>query len=443
MNYKKIYKEGGTMSRFATLDQENSMSAVLKVIGVGGGGCNAIDSMISRGLNGVEYVVINTDAQVLDSSKASHKIQVGNLITRGLGAGADPNIGKKAVEEDREKIAEVLSGSDMVFVTAGMGGGTGTGGAPIVASIAKSIGALVVGIVTKPFRWEGKLRMMNAEQGIQDLRKHVDSLIVIPNERLLNILDESTNAFAAFDKPNEVLYEATRGIADIITVEGLINVDFADVRAVMSQSGEALMGCGIASGENRAIEAAQKAISSPLLEGLNIKGAKSVLLNVTGSSNLTMKEINEGNGVIFEAAGEEANVIFGCVRKEDMNDYVSYTVIATGFDSSRKSFAVGGTKTQVKKPGEQLSFRGGFNFLNPDNIDKDDLEVPTILRVKSPNSQMDDKKDEEKDEMAESTFAAESSRYNWAKERMEKKENDRNSDDDDDEGSSFLRMIMD
>ncbi len=264
---------------------------------------------------------------------------------------------------------------------------------------------------------------------------------MIPNERLLNILDESTNAFAAFDKPNEVLYEATRGIADIITVEGLINVDFADVRAVMSQSGEALMGCGIASGENRAIEAAQKAISSPLLEGLNIKGAKSVLLNVTGSNNLTMKEINEGNNVIFEAAGEEANVIFGCVRKEEMNDYVSYTVIATGFDSSRKTFAVGGTKPQTKKPGEQLSFRGGFNFLNPDNIDKDDLEVPTILRVKSPSSQMDDK--EEDDEMAESTFAAESSRYSWARERMEKKENDKKSDDDDDESSSFLRMIMD
>lgn len=442
MNYKTTFKEGGYMSRFATIDRENPMSAVLKVIGVGGGGCNAIESMISRGLNGVEYVVINTDAQVLESSRAAHKIQVGNLITRGLGAGADPNIGKKAIEEDREKIAEILSGSDMVFVTAGMGGGTGTGGAPIVASIAKSIGALVVGIVTKPFRWEGKLRMMNAEQGIQDLRKHVDSLIVIPNERLLSILDESTNAFAAFDKPNEVLYEATRGIADIITVEGLINVDFADVRAVMSQSGEALMGCGIASGENRAIEAAQKAISSPLLEGLNIKGAKSVLLNVTGSSNLTMKEINEGNNVIFEAAGEEANVIFGCVRKEEMNDYVSYTVIATGFDSSRKAFVAGGTKTQVKKPGEQLSFRGGFNFLNPDNIDKEDLEVPTILRVKSPSSQLDDKKEDE-EEMSESTFAAESSRYSWAKERMENKQNEKKSDDDDDEGSSFLRMIMD
>src|SRR3989339_1263776 len=334
MKYKLSNKEV-TMSRFATLDRGKPMSAILKVVGVGGGGCNAIESMIARGLTGVEYVAVNTDSQVLNSSSASHKIQCGANVTRGLGAGADPNVGRKSIEEDREKIAEVLSGSDMVFVTSGMGGGTGTGGAPVVASIAKSIGALVVGIVTKPFRWEGKKRMMNSEHGIQELKQYVDSLIVIPNERLLNILDKGTNAFAAFDKPNEVLYEATRGIADIITVEGLINVDFADVRAVMNQSGEALMGCGIASGENRAIEAAQKAISSPLLEGINIKGAKSVLLNVTGSNNLTMQEINEGNNVIFEAAGEEANVIFGCVKKEEMNDYVSYTVIATGFESSQ------------------------------------------------------------------------------------------------------------
>ena len=437
MNYNKLTK-GENMLKFATLNREHSMSAVLKVVGIGGGGCNAIDSMISRGLDGVEYIVLNTDAQVLESNKATHKIQCGTTITRGLGAGADPNIGKKAVEEDRERIADILSGSDMVFVTAGMGGGTGTGGAPIVASVAQSIGALVVGIVTKPFRWEGKLRMLNAEQGIQDLRKHVDSLIVIPNERLLSILDGSVNAFAAFDKPNEVLYEATRGIADIITVEGLINVDFADVRAVMNQSGEALMGCGIASGENRAIEAAQKAISSPLLEGVNIKGAKSVLLNVTGSSNLTMQEINEGNNVIFEAAGEEANVIFGCVRKEEMNDYVSYTVIATGFDAGRKSFPGHGLKVQIRKPGEQLSLRSGFNFLDNDKIDKQDLEVPTILRVKSPSTQIDDE-----DEKSENSFATESSRYSWAKEKSEKKDSEKKSNDDDDESSSFLRMIMD
>ncbi len=427
-------------SRFATIDKEKPMSAVLKVVGVGGGGCNAIESMIKRGLTGVEYVAVNTDAQVLSSSSATHKIQVGTSITRGLGAGADPNVGKKSLEEDRERIAEVLAGSDMVFVTAGMGGGTGTGGAPVIASIAKSIGSLVVGIVTKPFRWEGKKRMLNAEQGIQELKQYVDSLIIIPNERLLSILDKSINAFAAFDKPNEVLYEATRGIADIITIEGLINVDFADVRAVMNQSGEALMGCGIASGENRSIEAAQKAISSPLLEGINIKGAKSVLLNVTGSSSLTMQEINEGNNVIFEAAGEEANVIFGCVQKEEMNDYVSYTVIATGFESSTNGFnSKGKGKPEPKKSD---TFRGGFNFLENADVNSEDLEVPTILRVKSPKSTLLDKdKEEDNKEIPKSGFNFDSTRYKWTKEETEKV-NSQNNDDEED-SSSFLRMIMD
>ncbi|MCL5027604.1 MAG: cell division protein FtsZ [Bacteroidetes bacterium] len=431
------------MARFATLDRGRPMSAILKVVGVGGGGCNAIESMIKRGLTGVEYVAVNTDAQVLNSSSATHKIQVGTSITRGLGAGADPNVGKKSLEEDREKLAEVLSGSDMVFVTAGMGGGTGTGGAPVVASIAKSIGSLVVGIVTKPFRWEGKKRMLNAEQGIQDLKQHVDSLIIIPNERLLSILDKSINAFAAFDKPNEVLYEATRGIADIITIEGLINVDFADVRAVMNQSGEALMGCGIASGENRAIEAAQKAISSPLLEGVNIKGAKSVLLNVTGSSNLTMQEINEGNNVIFEAAGEEANVIFGCVRKEEMNDYVSYTVIATGFESSHQGFSAKAKNTK-SQPAD--TFRGGFNFLENTDIDSENLEIPTILRVKSPKSTLEDKPEENETPQSGFNFSQrdgfpDASRYNWAKEKTNKVNAENGKDDED--SSSFLRMIMD
>ena len=429
------------MSRFATLDRDKTMSAILKVVGVGGGGCNAIESMIKRGLVGVEYIAVNTDSQVLNGSSANHKIQVGTTITRGLGAGADPNVGKKSLEEDRERLAEVLSGSDMVFVTAGMGGGTGTGGAPVVASIAQSVGALVVGIVTKPFRWEGKKRMLNAEQGIMELRQHVDSLIIIPNERLLSILDKNINAFAAFDKPNEVLYEATRGIADIITVEGLINVDFADVRSVMSQSGEALMGCGIASGENRSIEAAQKAISSPLLEGVNIKGAKSVLLNVTGSSNLTMQEINEGNNVIFEAAGEEANVIFGCVRKEEMNDYVSYTVIATGFDAAQ---GIKKIKSELPKPKKQDAFRGGFNFLANDEIDKEDLDVPTIIRVKGTNPSIEPSEEEE---TPESGFKFESSRYNWAKDKGQKREEEepehQNSEDDEEDSSSFLRMIMD
>ena len=424
------------MAQFLTLEKGSSMSAILKVVGVGGGGCNAIESMIARGLIGVEYVAINTDAQVLNSSSATHKIQVGTAITRGLGAGADPNVGKKSLEEDREKIAEVLSGSDMIFVTAGMGGGTGTGGAPVVASIAKSIGALVVGIVTKPFRWEGKKRMLNAEQGIMDIKQYVDSLIIIPNERLLSILGKDINAFAAFDKPNEVLYEATRGIADIITIEGLINVDFADVRAVMNQSGEALMGCGIASGENRAIEAAQKAISSPLLEGVNIKGAKSVLLNVTGSSNLTMQEVNEGNNVIFESAGEEANVIFGCVRKEEMNDYVSYTVIATGFDTA----AHGVSKAAAEvKPKRIDTFRGGFNFLEDSISNSEDLDIPTIYRVKSPKSTLEDKNDEK--DLPKSGFNFDSSRYNWAKEKSDKVNSE--NDNDDEDSSSFLRMIMD
>ncbi len=430
------------MTRFATIDREKAMSAILKVVGIGGGGCNAIESMIKRGLVGVEYVAINTDAQVLNSSNANHKIQVGTSITRGLGAGADPNVGRKSIEEDRERIAEVLSSSDMVFVTAGMGGGTGTGGAPIIASIAKSIGALVVGIVTKPFRWEGKRRMINAEQGIQDLKQHVDSLIVIPNERLLSILDKNTNAFTAFDKPNEVLYEATRGIADIITIEGLINVDFADVRSVMSQSGDALMGCGIASGENRAIEAAQKAISSPLLEGVNIKGAKSVLVNVTGSNNLTMKEIDEGNNVIFEAAGEEANVIFGCVRKEEMNDYVSYTVIATGFETTQTQKTAKSTQAAVPKRKED-AFRSGFNFLEDDEINKEDLEIPTIIRIKGPKSSLLEKEEEDEQETPRSGFDVNSSRYGWAKDKAMKKEEEQEQNKDDDESSSFLRMIMD
>ena len=350
------------MSNFFTLDKNGPLSAKLKVVGVGGGGCNAIESMMTKGLSGVEYVAINTDAQVLSMSSANHTLQIGTNITRGLGAGADPNVGRKAIEEDRDKIAKLLEGTDMVFVTAGMGGGTGTGGAPIVASIANSVGALVIGIVTKPFKWEGKLRMMNAEEGIHELRRNVDSLIVIPNDRLLNILDGTVSARTAFDKPNEVLYEATRGIADIITIPGIINVDFADVRSVMNASGEAIMGCGVAAGENRAIEAAQKAISSPLLEGVSIKGAKNLLLNVTGSEDLTMQEIDEGNRIIYEAAGEEANVIFGWVSKEDMNEYVSYTVIATGFGptESKIQSKIKDEKEKNKKKAE--SYFSGFSI---------------------------------------------------------------------------------
>ncbi|NOX64652.1 MAG: cell division protein FtsZ [Chlorobi bacterium] len=411
------------MPKFATLDQEPLLSAKLKVVGIGGGGCNAIESMMKRGLSGVEYVAINTDAQVLETSSANHKIQIGANLTKGLGAGADPNVGKKAIEEDREKITKILEGSDMVFVTAGMGGGTGTGGAPIIASIANSLGALVIGIVTKPFRWEGKKRMLNAEEGINELRQYVDSLIVIPNERILNILDDSAGAFQAFDKPNEVLHEATRGIAEIITVSGTINVDFADVRSVMNLSGEALMGCGIASGENRAEEAAQKAISSPLLEGVSIKGAKNILLNVTASSSLTMKEINEGNQIIYDAAGEEANIIFGLVQKEEMNEYVSYTVIATGFNvpGGANQTILPSVSSEIEEKSEK-KIASGFITGNFELDENADLEVPTFMRIQ--------KKALEQDSNTQTGF-------NF------KNDSSDNDDLEDDDSSSFLRMMMD
>lgn len=421
--------------RFFTLETQRPMSAQLKVVGVGGGGCNAIDSMIERGLTGVEFIAVNTDAQVLEESLATHKIQIGTNVTRGLGAGADPNVGRKAAEEDREKITRMLEGSDMVFVTSGMGGGTGTGAAPIVASIAKSLGALVIGIVTKPFTWEGKLRMKNADEGINELRQLVDSLIVVPNSRILSIIDTATAAKAAFNKPNEILFEATRGIADIITVKGIINVDFADVRTVMRDSGQALMGCGIASGENRSVEAAQKAISSPLLEGISIKGAKNILLNVTGPTNMTMAEVEAGNNVIFEAAGEEANVIFGTVIKDQMNEYVSYTVIATGFESKSGSNPISNLKTEKaerKREEKKVVGMGGFptkrGSMELEN--SDDLNVPTILRVKKTSPDLFDQSG------LETGFKTEKNDY---------EENDyySNKNRDEEDSSSFLRKIMD
>ncbi|MCL6100244.1 MAG: cell division protein FtsZ [Bacteroidetes bacterium] len=429
--------------RFFTLETQRPLSAQIKVVGVGGGGCNAIDSMINRGLNGVEFVAVNTDAQVLEESSALHKIQIGTNVTRGLGAGADPNVGKKAAEEDREKITHILDGSDMVFVTAGMGGGTGTGGAPIVASIAKSLGALVIGIVTKPFTWEGKQRMKNADEGIAELRQYVDSLIVIPNSRILSIIDTATAARAAFDKPNEILYEATRGIADIITIKGIINVDFADVRTVMRDSGQALMGCGIASGENRSIEAAQKAISSPLLEGVSIKGAKNILLNVSGSANMTMQEIEAGNNVIFEAAGEEANVIFGVVNKESMTEYISYTVIATGFETKASSKPISSLKSEKAERKHDLPDRQagkkvgsiGAAFSTKKGADlenSEDLSIPTILRYNKGDLDLF-----ARNANIESGFRTEHADYPEEDFNPNKKNND------EEDSSSFLRKIMD
>ena len=330
------------------LDNYFNHGAKIRVVGVGGGGGNAINSMIDKRLQGVDFFAVNCDMQALDRNKAPNKIQIGKNLSRGLGAGADPSIGQRAVEEDRDEIARALAGSDMVFITAGMGGGTGTGGGPIVANIAKSIGALVVGIVTKPFNCEGKKRLGQAEAGIEEMKKQVDTLIVIPNQKLLSIVERNTPLQEAFDRANEVLHNATRGISELITVPGLINVDFADVRTIMREMGDALMGSGVSTGENRAIEAAHAAISSPLLEGVSISGALGVLVNVTGGPTMSLVEVDEAVSVIHEAAGEEANVIMGAVIDENLGDEMMVTVIATGFNKR----GVGGVR--VAKPAAKV-----------------------------------------------------------------------------------------
>lgn len=337
MTQHRLDHEEPRLRRYSiVIDKEESPLAKIRVVGIGGGGCNAIDSMIRRGLTGVDFIAINTDAQVLERNPAPHKIQIGRTITKGLGAGGDVIVGQKAMEEDRDKVASALADSDMVFVTTGLGGGTGTGGSPILASIARSSGALVVGIVTKPFKWEGGPRMQNAEKGLSALKDHVDSLIVIPNERLFAIIDKKASCFDIFDKPNEVLYDATKGISDVIIKKGVINVDFADIRTAMRQGGDTLMGCGRAKGESKATEAAQRAITSPLLEGLDIRGSRNVLVNITGSSNLSMDEVQTAMITITEAVGENAYVKFGVVHDESLNDEVMITVIATGYSKVNK-----------------------------------------------------------------------------------------------------------
>lgn len=322
------------------LDTKVEYGAKIRIVGVGGGGSNAVNAMIDKGLEGVEFCVLNTDVQALEKSEATLKLQIGKNLTRGLGAGADPEVGKKAVEEDREEIARLLSGSDMVFVTAGMGGGTGTGGASVVANIAKSIGALVVGIVTKPFSFEGRRRMKQAEEGIEELRKHVDTLIVIPNQKLLALVENTTSFTDGFSIANQVLYNATRGISELIIRHGYINVDFADVRTVMREMGDAIMGSGIARGEHRAAQAAENAISSPLLEGISIGGAQGVLVNITGGRNMTLLEVSEATQIIHDAAGDDANLIFGAVLDDTMSDEIMVTVIATGFNMRPKFTAL-------------------------------------------------------------------------------------------------------
>lgn len=328
---------------------DDELPAKIKVIGVGGGGGNAVNRMIQAGIGGVEFLVANTDQQAMKSSLAPNKIQLGTKLTKGLGAGANPEVGKQAALEDTDKILEALSGADMIFITTGMGGGTGTGAAPIIASLAAELGALTVAVVTKPFSFEGKRRRIQAEQGIRLLRESVDTLITIPNERLLNFVERATSLGDSFRIADDILRQAVQGISDLITVPGEINLDFADVRTIMHGMGMALMGTGVSSGEHRAVEAAQRAISSPLLEEASIEGAKGVLINVTGGPDMTLFEVHEAASIIQEAADDEANIIFGTVIDPRMKDEIKVTVIATGFDAA--------TRGLLNTRGEALSGR--------------------------------------------------------------------------------------
>jgi len=341
-------------------DVEVEQFANIKVVGIGGGGNNAINRMIDSGLKGVEFIAVNTDAQALYLSKADKKIQIGEKLTKGLGAGANPEIGRKAAEESKDIMEEVLQGADMIFITAGMGGGTGTGAAPIVAEISKSLGILTVGVVTKPFTFEGKKRQANAEIGIADIKNNVDTLITIPNDRLLSIAEKKTSMIEAFKMADDVLRQGVQGISDLIAVPGLINLDFADVRTIMLDTGLAHMGIGKGSGEGRAVEAAKQAISSPLLE-TSIEGAKGVLLNITGGANLGLLEINEAAELISSVADPEANIIFGAVIDEKLQDEIIITVIATGFD-------------KVKEPSLDIEEFEVGTFMD------EDLDIPAFLR---------------------------------------------------------------
>ncbi|MCC5911872.1 MAG: cell division protein FtsZ [Clostridiaceae bacterium] len=355
-------------------DVDMDQFAQIKVIGVGGGGNNAVNRMIESQLKGVEFIAVNTDKQALFTSKAEHKIQVGEKLTKGLGAGANPEIGKKAAEESREDIHHLLQGADMVFITAGMGGGTGTGAAPVVAEVAKELGILTVGVVTKPFTFEGKRRMKHAEQGIEDLKGKVDTLVTIPNDRLLQVIEKKTTMLEAFRIADDILKQGVQGISDLIAVPGLVNLDFADVKTIMLEQGLAHMGIGRASGENRAAEAAKQAIQSPLLE-TSIEGAKGVLLNITGGSSLGLFEVNEAAELVTQAADPDANIIFGAVINEDLKDELRITVIATGFEQGK--FKQEDTKEMktVNLGRNQAAAAAGNETKN-----SDDLDIPVFLR---------------------------------------------------------------
>ncbi|WP_059104696.1 cell division protein FtsZ [Shouchella shacheensis] len=369
------------------LDFEMDMEqlAQIKVIGVGGGGSNAVNRMIENGLQGVEFIAVNTDAQALQLSKAEKKLQLGGKLTRGLGAGANPDIGKKAAEESREHLEEFLQGADMVFITAGMGGGTGTGAAPVIAEVAREIGALTVGVVTRPFTFEGRKRQTQAVSGIGALKEKVDTLIVIPNDRLLEIVDKNTPMLEAFREADNVLRQGVQGISDLIATPGLINLDFADVKTIMSEKGSALMGIGIATGENRAAEAAKKAISSPLLE-TSLDGAQGVLMNITGGSNLSLYEVHEAAEIVSQASDSEVNMIFGSVINENLKDEIVVTVIATGFEtyaegkpSRPESPGASASQPMREEPKRESRFQSSGNEEESPS-QPDTLDIPTFLR---------------------------------------------------------------
>jgi cell division protein FtsZ len=370
-------------------EEEIITGADIRVIGIGGGGGNAVNTMICSGIENVKFITANTDMQALNTSLAPQKLQLGAKLTRGLGAGANPEIGCKAAMEDSARIAEAIQDADMLFITAGLGGGTGTGAGPVVAKVAKEMGILTVGVVTKPFPFEGQRRSRQAEEGLRELRDVVDTLIVIPNQRLLGIVERKTTLLEAFQMADDVLQQAVRGISDLITVPGLINLDFADVRTIMARMGRAVMGTGVAQGENRAVEAAQKAIASPLLEEGSIEGAEGVLVNITGGPDLALQEVTDSLNIIQKAADDQAQIIFGSVVKEDQEEDVVITVIATGFDSQRCTDELPHSvafRAQKERALEQPAFRrkkvsNGLDFYSPDgDIEEDDLDVPTFLR---------------------------------------------------------------
>jgi len=377
------------------LEEERPLLTSIKVVGVGGAGTNAVNRMIATGMAGVEFIVANTDAQQLRESLADHKIQLGEKLTRGLGAGANPEIGREAANEDRDKLRKALKGADMVFITSGMGGGTGTGAAPVVAEVSKEENALVVGVVTKPFNAEGKKRMTRAEEGIENLKERVDTLITIPNNLLLKIIDKKTPIEDAFKLADDILRQGVQGIADLIMVTGLVNVDFADVKTVMKETGDALMGVGIGTGESKALEATQMAINSPLLEETSIEGAKAVLINIAGGNDLSLHEVNEVNDVVTRQVDGEANIIFGTTVDPALDDKVRVTVIATGFDKKQNLLSNNNKKiketginksrslTLIDGKGEKSQRKVKVDF-NSNNLlqgrGKEDIEIPAFLR---------------------------------------------------------------